>query len=168
MKKWSLLSVGALLATASAARAAPPKRDDQVSDRPTITYSPASPISAPSPSERNATCYVESHGDGETDDSEYILAALNSCNNGGHVVFSEGETYIIGTAMDWTFLQSIDIGEWAVSTLGGACDRSLTNMVPDQRYPGRDPLHQRHRLLAGELLQLCLPERHVVLQARWR
>jgi galacturan 1,4-alpha-galacturonidase len=52
---------------------------------------------------------VESHNDGVTDDSTYILNALHSCNNGGHVVFAEGLKYTIGTALDLTFLEHIDI-----------------------------------------------------------
>jgi galacturan 1,4-alpha-galacturonidase len=54
---------------------------------------------------------VESHNDGVTDDSTYILNALHSCNNGGHVVFAEGLKYTIGTALDLTFLEHIDIGK---------------------------------------------------------
>ena len=44
-----------------------------------------------------------------TDDSPYILSALHACNNGGHVVFDASTKYIIGTALDMTFLQHIDI-----------------------------------------------------------
>lgn len=38
------------------------------------------------------------------------MDALHSCNNGGHVVFKEGIKYTIGTALDLTFLNHIDIG----------------------------------------------------------
>ena len=38
------------------------------------------------------------------------MDALHSCNNGGHVVFKEGVKYTIGTALDLTFLNHIDIG----------------------------------------------------------
>jgi galacturan 1,4-alpha-galacturonidase len=109
--KLSLLPVSALVTACAAASTTPQKRNCDGSARPDIVYSPETPITAPSPSQRNSTCYVESHGDDETDDSDYILAALNKCNNGGRVIFRENDTYIIGTAMDWTFLQSIDIGE---------------------------------------------------------
>ncbi|ORY67773.1 pectin lyase fold/virulence factor [Pseudomassariella vexata] len=86
------------------------RRGDHVSPRPQIVYSPETPTTPPpTPKQRNVTCFVESHGDYATDDSEFILDAFHKCNNGGHVVFRESETYIIGTAMDWTFLQSIDI-----------------------------------------------------------
>lgn len=58
---------------------------------------------------RSKTCYVESHNDLVTDDSQYILSALQQCNNGGHVVFPANQSYLIGTALDLTFLQHIDI-----------------------------------------------------------
>jgi galacturan 1,4-alpha-galacturonidase len=54
---------------------------------------------------------VKSHNDGLTDDSKYILDALHDCNNGGHVVFKEGTEYLIGTALDLTFLKHIDLGK---------------------------------------------------------
>jgi galacturan 1,4-alpha-galacturonidase len=54
---------------------------------------------------------VQSHNDGVTDDSAYILDALHDCNNGGHVVFREGIKYLIGTALDLTWLNHIDIGK---------------------------------------------------------
>jgi galacturan 1,4-alpha-galacturonidase len=65
----------------------------------------------PNPPVRTKQCVVQANGDG-SDDSEHILSAFKDCNNGGHVVFSENATYTIGTAMDWTFLKSIDIGEF--------------------------------------------------------
>ena len=58
---------------------------------------------------RYKTCIVKSHSDLKTDDSPYILKALHDCNRGGHVVFPNGTTYIIGTALDLTFLSHIDI-----------------------------------------------------------
>ncbi|KAH8673496.1 exopolygalacturonase [Xylariales sp. PMI_506] len=103
----TVLSSAALTAAASVANL---KRGDYISPRPDIVYSPAQPYYAPpNPRQRCKTCFVETHGDGVTDDSDYILEAFNKCNNGGHVVFRKNETYLIGTAMDWTFLQSIDI-----------------------------------------------------------
>ncbi|KAH8893117.1 exopolygalacturonase [Thozetella sp. PMI_491] len=72
-----------------------------------MPYSPRVPF--PSPPKREKVCVVPTHGDGVTDDSEYILSTFHACNNGGHVVFSRGQTYTIGTAMDWTFLKHIDI-----------------------------------------------------------
>lgn len=80
--------------------------------RPTIVASPKQPrLPVPTPAERTKDCTVKTHGNG-TDDSAYILAAFHECNNGGHVLFSANTTYTVGTAMDWTFLKSIDIGEW--------------------------------------------------------
>lgn len=64
----------------------------------------------PSPPVRNKVCYVKSYNDSITDDSTYILDALHKCNNGGHVVFKEGVKYTIGTALDLTFLNHVDIG----------------------------------------------------------
>jgi galacturan 1,4-alpha-galacturonidase len=63
---------------------------------------------------RNRTCTVESKGNGE-DDSENILSAINECNNGGHVVFAKDQDYTIGTALDLTFLKSIDLGQYTTS-----------------------------------------------------
>ena len=63
----------------------------------------------PSSPPRVKYCYVNSHGNGQ-DDSNYILKALHKCNNGGHVVFSQGTQYTIGTALDMTFLKHIDLG----------------------------------------------------------
>jgi len=34
----------------------------------------------------------------------------SDCNNGGHAVFTEGTNYLIGTALDLTFLKHIDLG----------------------------------------------------------
>jgi galacturan 1,4-alpha-galacturonidase len=65
----------------------------------------------PSPPLRHKVCYVKSHNDGVTDDSKYIMNALHACNNGGHVVFKEGTEYLIGTALDLTFLNHIDLGK---------------------------------------------------------
>ncbi|BEJ13114.1 hypothetical protein CspHIS471_0302880 [Cutaneotrichosporon sp. HIS471] len=77
------------------------------STRPTITPSPMQPrVPFPSPAVRTRDCIVPVSGG---DDSEAILAALQSCNNGGRVVFEKDSTYTIGTALDLTFLQSIDL-----------------------------------------------------------
>ena len=96
----------ALLASVAGAAAA----------RPQVVPSPVQPrLPVPNPPARTKQCVVQTNGDG-SDDSEYILSAFNDCNNGGHVVFSENATYTIGTAMDWTFLKSIDIGELSTKT----------------------------------------------------
>ena len=82
-----------------------------ISRRPQLTPSPYNPrLPIPEPARRTKWCFVESHGDGVTDDSPYILSAFHECNDGGHVVFSKDTTYLIGTAMDWAFLKHIDIG----------------------------------------------------------
>ncbi|KAK0104431.1 hypothetical protein ONS95_004722 [Cadophora gregata] len=80
------------------------------SSRPKISYYPKTPHRCPpSPPSRNRVCYVKSHNDGVSDDAKYVMDALHSCNNGGHVVFKEGVKYTIGTALDLTFLNHIDI-----------------------------------------------------------
>lgn len=77
------------------------------SNRPTVVPSPNQPrVPFPSPKKRNKECVVPVSGG---DDSAAILEAFHECNNGGRVVFSKDQTYTIGTAMDWTFLKSIDI-----------------------------------------------------------
>ncbi|ESZ98751.1 PGX, glycoside hydrolase family 28 protein [Sclerotinia borealis F-4128] len=81
----------------------------QTSTRPNVQCHPKTPHTPPpSPPARTKICYVKSVGNG-TDDSPAILSALHECNNGGHVVFSKGVTYLVGTAMDWTFLKHIDL-----------------------------------------------------------
>jgi galacturan 1,4-alpha-galacturonidase len=65
--------------------------------------------SFPTSPSREKLCYVQAKGDG-SDDADNILAALKQCNNGGHVVFPQGSRYVIGTALDLTFLKHIDIG----------------------------------------------------------
>ncbi|OOF93525.1 glycoside hydrolase family 28 protein [Aspergillus carbonarius ITEM 5010] len=62
----------------------------------------------PTSSSRDKTCHVRSHGNG-TDDSDYILSALHQCNHGGKVVFDADKEYIIGTALNMTFLKNIDL-----------------------------------------------------------
>lgn len=95
----------ALLGSAAVATAS------EYSARPQINPSPKQPrLAVPDPPERTKFCTVKTHGNG-SDDSAYILSAFHECNNGGHVLFSENTTYTIGTAMDWTFLEHIDIGE---------------------------------------------------------
>ncbi len=120
---WLAASV-VMLASAAAADAAAADASGQqqqlvqqqqsaaVSRRPLVRASPKSPrLPIPSPAERTkGPCVVRSHGDGEADDSAYVLAALRECNDGGHVVFARDQTYVVGTAMDWTFLRHIDIG----------------------------------------------------------
>jgi galacturan 1,4-alpha-galacturonidase len=63
---------------------------------------------------RKKTCTVKNSGNGK-DDSKNVLSAIKDCNNGGHVVFSKGKTYTIGTALDLTFLKHIDLGMSSIS-----------------------------------------------------
>jgi galacturan 1,4-alpha-galacturonidase len=60
---------------------------------------------------RDRKCVVKSHNDFKTDDSSHVLQAVKKCNNGEHVLFPEGTTYVIGAALDLTGLKHIDIGE---------------------------------------------------------
>lgn len=81
------------------------------STRPSLVYSPQRPYKKMHASpKRTKKCVVKSHNDFKTDDSEYILKAIEKCNDGGHVIFPEGTTYVIGTALDLTGLRRIDIG----------------------------------------------------------
>lgn len=82
------------------------------SPRPPVSCHPKHPgFPFPVSPHRHKVCYVNSHGDGK-DDSSYVLQALHECNNGGHAVFKEGVKYTIGTALDLTFLEHIDVGTW--------------------------------------------------------
>jgi len=84
---------------------------DHTSPRPSVSFHPKTPhLPPPFSPPRYKVCYVQSHNDGVTDDSNFILEALHECNNGGHVVFKEGTQYFIGTALDLTFLEHIDLG----------------------------------------------------------
>lgn len=82
-----------------------------ISPRPSLSFFPKSPYHAlVQPPPRCKTCFIDSHGDSMTDDSPAILDSFNKCNDGGRAVFRRNHTYVIGTAMDWTFLNHIDIG----------------------------------------------------------
>lgn len=81
------------------------------STRPSLVYKPQRPYKKMHDSpKRNKKCVVKSHNDFKTDDSSYILSAVKKCNDGGHVVFPEGTTYVVGTALDLSGLKHIDIG----------------------------------------------------------
>lgn len=58
---------------------------------------------------RDRECVVKG---GAAEDSAAILAAIESCNDGGKVIFSEGTTYTIGKALDMTKLSKIDLGKF--------------------------------------------------------
>jgi galacturan 1,4-alpha-galacturonidase len=61
-----------------------------------------------------------------------ILAAANECNNGGTVYFPPGETFTIATALDLTFLASVDF-----AILGTIYFSDDISIWPDQafKYP---------------------------------
>lgn len=87
------------------------KAHSHESNRPSLVYSPHRPYKKMHDSpRRHKKCVVKSHNDFKTDDSSYVLHAVEKCNDGGHVVFPEGTTYVIGTALDLTGLKHIDIG----------------------------------------------------------
>ncbi|KAG9235593.1 PGX, glycoside hydrolase family 28 protein [Amylocarpus encephaloides] len=80
------------------------------SSRPSVKCRPHKPGKPQPPSPpRTKTCYIKCHNDTVTDDSAYVLEALHSCNNGGRAVFKQGVNYMIGKALDLTFLKHIDI-----------------------------------------------------------
>lgn len=79
--------------------------------RPDTCFEPKKPFREwPKPPFRDKHCYVKSHNDMKTDDSEYILEAIDKCNDGGHVIFPQGTTYVIGQALNLTYLKHIDLG----------------------------------------------------------
>ncbi|KAL1614624.1 hypothetical protein SLS54_009594 [Diplodia seriata] len=69
----------------------------------------ARPVAAAQSPARTRTCIVDSHGDGTTDDSAHIAAALESCNGGGHVLFPATQSYVVGEPLDMSGLAHIDI-----------------------------------------------------------
>lgn len=121
----SLLCAASLLASTAAASAS--HHSSPYSKRPEVVPSPKQPrLAVPSPAERTKFCTVKTHGNG-SDDSAFVLSAFHECNNGGHVLFAANTTYTVGTAMDWTFLKHIDIGESA--------SRSSSFCPPPLRFP---------------------------------
>ena len=66
-------------------------------------------LTSPPEHRGNKVCPVKCGGEGQ-DDSKNILEAVHKCNNGGRVVFEKNNKYTIGTALDLTFLNNIDIG----------------------------------------------------------
>ncbi len=94
------------------------EKRQHASTRPSIHVHPHHPLHPPPHSPpRKKVCYVKTHGDGVTDDSTYILQAIHACNPGGYVVFDQGKRYIVGTALDLTFLSHIDIGTCCLAAL---------------------------------------------------
>ncbi|PSK60570.1 Endopolygalacturonase B [Elsinoe australis] len=108
------------LLSATSVLATPTSQSHSVNARPDVKVKPKAPF-APIPSlpaRNRKTCTVPSHNDLKTDDAPAILSAIKDCNNGGHVIFSADKTYLIGTALDLTFLKDIDLdirGTWLFS-----------------------------------------------------
>lgn len=113
----------------------------------------------PETAKRNKVCNVKTHGNGQ-DDSEYVLAALRACNNGGKVVFDKD--YTIGTALDIQWLKHIDLGK-SFRSYQYVCE-AYGNF--NGRYHRHNPIHQRHKLLDQQRLPDCLPKLHHLLQTR--
>ncbi|KAI5921871.1 glycoside hydrolase family 28 protein [Camillea tinctor] len=82
-------------------------RDKQSIARPDIQPFPHNAGRArPFSPSRNATCHVAAQDSG-ADDSAAILSAFQECKNGGTIVLDAD--YTIGTALDLTFLDGVDI-----------------------------------------------------------
>jgi galacturan 1,4-alpha-galacturonidase len=104
---FGLLQAAATVASPHDARAqkcTPSKRPQH----PVAPHHPGKPL--PSSPERTKTCILQAKGNG-ADDSAAILKGIKSCNNGGHVVFPKDQKFTIGTALDLTFLNHIDLGK---------------------------------------------------------
>lgn len=113
MRVTNLVAYGLLQAASIAASPYDTRGNKDVvpSKRPNYSIEPKHPGSPiPESPERTKTCIVEACGDGG-DDSANILKAIKECNNGGHVVFPKEQTFNIGTALDLTFLEHIDLGK---------------------------------------------------------
>ena len=83
--------------------------------RPETTFKPMKPWRSHGKSKgREKICVVGSHDDFVTDDSDFIVDALEECNDGGVVVFPRGRTYVVGKAMD-LYLKSVDLGMLFIS-----------------------------------------------------
>lgn len=67
------------------------------------------PFHARTSPSRNRICVASSHNDLVTDDASNILAAVQDCNNGGHVIFASKQTYTIASPLNLTGLVSIDL-----------------------------------------------------------
>lgn len=110
MRVSELFTFGLLHTAAAVASTQAKKKDVTPSKRPQHAVSPYSPGKAlPASPERTKTCIVQGNGDG-TDDAANVLKAIKDCNNGGHVIFPKDQKFTIGTALDLTFLNSIDLG----------------------------------------------------------
>jgi galacturan 1,4-alpha-galacturonidase len=111
MRVTELITCALLQATAiTASSHNAPNKKVTPSKRPNHAVGPHHPGKPlPASPDRTKTCIVQAHGNG-TDDSANVLKAIKNCNNGGHVVFPKDQKFTIGTALDLTFLNSIDLG----------------------------------------------------------
>lgn len=69
---------------------------------------PGHPGKPGQPARDGRVCTVKAGGNGQ-DDSQNILDAVHDCNNGGRVLFENGQHYTIGKAIDLTFMNSVDL-----------------------------------------------------------
>ncbi|KAL5119373.1 Exopolygalacturonase [Pleosporales sp. CAS-2024a] len=102
---YALLQASAIVASPDDART----NNVTPSERPNLIVGPhhlGNPL--PVSPARKKICVVKANEDG-SDDSAEILKAIQKCNHGGHVVFPKDKTFTIGTALDLTFLNRIDL-----------------------------------------------------------
>lgn len=76
------------------------------------------------PGRHHRLCPVKAEGNGQ-DDSKNILEAIHKCNNGGRVWFKKGEQYTIGTALDLSFMNNVDLGKLMTSKCQSMGTREL-------------------------------------------
>ena len=130
--------------------------------RPSYEIAPKHPYRPlPKSPARTRTCVVKSHNDSVTDDSQYFLNALHECNNGGHVLLPTDSKYVIGTALNLTFLNHIDIG---MRFYERRPRHNLLTFI--HRAPRLSSVYQRYRLLASSFFSPNLSERDNLLAAR--
>jgi galacturan 1,4-alpha-galacturonidase len=110
MRVTELLSFALLQASAVLSTPLDDRSSKGASKRPNYAVGPKSPAKPiPASPARTKTCTLTARGNGK-DDSANILKNVKKCNNGGHVVFPKGQNFTIGTALDLTFLNHIDLG----------------------------------------------------------
>jgi galacturan 1,4-alpha-galacturonidase len=138
MRVSTLLTHGLFQATAILASPHDARNNKVIlSKRPNHAIEPHYPgTGLPASPERTKTCVVQASGNG-TDDSASILKAINDCNNGGHVVFPKDQNFTIGTALNLTHLQSVDLGEdlTCITYLGPL-------LTVETRHPRHDSVHK--------------------------
>jgi hypothetical protein len=133
MRISEVLTIGLLQATAVLASPYDVRNAKVVSSkRPNHPVAPHHPGKTfPASPARTKTCIVQACGNG-TDDSANILKAIKQCNNGGHVVFPKDQKFTIGTALDLTFLNHIDLGRRQFENIT-ADTKANTNQISKER-----------------------------------